>query len=160
MSEPLFNSNPDKIIEVYDLFDKKHKRNLKNFRFRVSAYGILRKGEGILVQRHPKLKSFGLPGGGVDIEETINDSLLREFIEETGLKVEVGNLITVTEDFFTYEGEDAHSVMITYEVKRVGGKILPHGNQDDTGEVRFIDLKDLSKDNTQRVFWKIIKTLN
>jgi ADP-ribose pyrophosphatase YjhB (NUDIX family) len=114
MVEPLFNPKPDKVIEVYDLFDNKHKRNLKNFKFRVSVYGVLEKGNKILVQRHPKLETYGLPGGGVEIGETINNSLTREFKEETGLTVKVEKLITVTEDFFTYEGEDAHSILITY----------------------------------------------
>jgi len=159
MPEPLFNPNPDKVIEVYDLFDKKHKRNLKNFKFRVSAYGVLYKANKILVQRHPKLKTFGLPGGGVEIGETINNSLVREFKEETGLRVGIGKLITVTEGFFTYEGEDAHSISITYEVKKVGGKLLLEGNQDDTGEVKFMKLKDLTENNTQRVFWEIIKAI-
>lgn len=159
MPKPLFNPNPDKVITAYDLFDRKHKRNLKNFKFRVSVYGVLSKGNEILVQRHPKLKSYGLPGGGIEIGETINNSLVREFKEETGLEVSIGRLITVTEDYFTYEGEDAHSILITYEVSLTGGELLSEGNQDDTGEVKFIDLRDLTKKNTQRVFWEIIKAI-
>lgn len=159
MSEKLFNPNPDKLITAYDLFEKKHKRNLKNFRFRVSVYGVLTKGNKILLQRHPKLESFGLPGGGVEIGESIQTALLREFKEETGLGIKVGNLIIVTEDYFTYDGEDAHSVLIVYEVKRLSGNIIPQGNQDDTGEVKFLDLENLNKKNTQRVFWPVIKKL-
>jgi len=159
MTEPLFNPNPDRIITAHDLFDKEHKRNLENFKFRVSVYGVLCRGKEILVQRHPKLKTYGLPGGGVEIGENIKGSLFREFREETGLDVKAGKLITVTEDFFTHEGEDAHSVLITFEVSSVGGKLLPEGNQDDTGEVKFIGLEDLNKENTQRVFWEIIKTI-
>jgi len=159
MPEALFNPIPDKVITAYDLFDKKHKRNLRNFKFRVSVYGLLFRGDKLLLQRHPDLKSFGLPGGGIEIGEGIEDSLRREFKEETGLIVEMGDLVAVTEDFFTYEGEDAHSILIIYKVKVVGGELLPMGNQDDTGEVKYIDIGKLTKHNTQRVFWKIIKTL-
>jgi len=159
MPEPLFNPKPDKVIEAYDLFNKKHKRNLKNFKFRVSVYGVLHKGDKILVQRHPRLKTYGLPGGGVEIGETINSSLVREFVEETGLTLKIGKLITVTESFFTYEGEDAHSILITYEVSSLGGKLLTEGNKEDTGEVKFIELDKLTKKTTQRVFWEIVKQL-
>lgn len=157
MSEHLFNPNPDKVITAYDLFDKKHKRNLKNFKFRVGAYGILYRGNKILVQRHPLLKTYGIPGGGVEIGESIHEALVREFKEETGFVVTVGELITVTEDFFTFGGEDAHGVLITYAVRLVGGKLLSRGNKEDTGEVKFMNIDDLIEKNTQRVFWKIVK---
>lgn len=159
MPEPLFNPNPNKIIEVFDLFGKKHKRNLKNFKFRISVYGALYKRDKILVQRHPKLESFGLPGGGIEIGETLKNALSREFKEETGLEVDIGNLITVTEDYFTYEGEDSHSVLITYEVKRKGGRLMPQGNQDDTGEVKFMDLEKINEETAQRVFIPIFEAI-
>jgi ADP-ribose pyrophosphatase YjhB (NUDIX family) len=159
MSEPLFNANPNKIIEVFDLLGKKHKRNLKNFKFRVSCYGVLKRKDELLVQRHPKLESYGLPGGGVEIGESLKNCLIREFKEETGLKIKIGQLLTVTEDLFTYEGEDSQSVLITYEVSRVGGTMLQDGNHGDTGEVKYIKLSMLNKHSIQRVFWPIIKKL-
>lgn len=157
MSEQLFNPNPKKIIEAFDLLGNIHKRNLENFKFRVGVYGVLFNKDGVLLVRHPKLKSFGLPGGGVEIGENIKTSLIRELKEETGLEIEVGKLMAVMEDYFTYEGEDAHSIMIVYEIKRKGGKILSRGNQDDTGEVKFVNLKKLDEKSTQRVFWPLIK---
>lgn len=159
MPESLFNPNPNKIIEVFDLFGEKHKRNLKNFKFRVSVYGALCNKGNILLQRHPRLESFGLPGGGVEIDETIKTALSREFKEETGLDVDIGNLISVTEDYFTYEGEDSHSVLITYEVKRKSGRIIRQGNHDDTGEVKFMNLDKLNRETVQHVFWPILKII-
>lgn len=158
-SEPLFNISPNKTINAYDLFDKIHRRKLRNFRFRVGVYGILRKKKEVLVQRHPQLQTYGLPGGGVEIDETIPEALSREFVEETGLRVKVGRLLDITEDFFTFEGEDAHGVLIYYEVQRLGGKLLKDGNNLDTGEVRFLKLSDLNKDNVQRVCWSFVKKL-
>jgi len=157
--ERFFNIPPNKKINAYDLFNKIHKRNLRDFKFRVGAYGILRRKDEILLQRHPKIKSFGFPGGGVEINETIPKALCREFFEETGFKVKIVKLLGITEDFFTSEGEDAHGVLIYYEVKKTGGKLLPEGNGWDTGEVKFMKLSDLNKKNTQRVYWPFIKRL-
>lgn len=159
-SERLFNSPPpDSTIMAYDLFDKEHERNLENFQFRVSVYGILRQGDEILMAKHPDLSTHCLPGGGVEIGETIPEGLNREFEEETGLRVEMKRLLFVSEDFFTCEGEDAHGVQIYYEVKRVGGEIVKEGNQIDTAEVKFIKLSELNEGNVQRVFWPFIQKL-
>jgi len=157
--EPLFNPLPKKIITAYDLSGKKHQRNLKNFQFRLSVYGVLSQGNKILVQRYPGLKTYGLPGGAVEMEETISEALVREFKEETGLTVEQGRLLTVIEDFFTHEGMDAHGVLVFYEVIRKRGKIIKEGSQIDSSDVGFVSLFKLKKTSVQRVFWQVVKKL-
>jgi ADP-ribose pyrophosphatase YjhB (NUDIX family) len=159
MEGNIFNPNPDKKILVHDLFGKKHQRNLKSFKLRASAYGILFDKDQILVQRHPMLKTYGLPGGGMDIGESLEIALKREFMEETGLKIKKDKLVCVTEDFFTQNDQDAQSVLVTYIVRKTGGELLSKGNQEDTAEVKFMKLDDLTKDNVQRVFWPIIKII-
>ena len=155
----LFNKPADTIIAAYDLFNNVHKRKLRDFKFRVGAYGILIKEDEILLQRHPKLRTYGLPGGGVELGETIAKALSREFLEETGLKVKMGKLLDITEDFFTNDRENAHAILIYYKVHKLGGKLLKDGNSLDTGEVKFIRLSDLNKSNVQRVYWEFIQTL-
>lgn len=157
MPEPLFNKNPNKTITAYDLFGKKHKRNLNNFKFRASAYGILRKGNKILLQRHPLLEKFGLPGGGIEIDETIQEGLTREYLEETGIQAKPTKLITVEDSLFTYNGEDAHGILIFYEVEKIDGKLST--NDEDSAEVKYIALNRLTKDNIQRTFWNVVSLL-
>ncbi len=152
MTDPLFSKNPDKIVIAYDFKENKHYRNLKNFRFRVSVYGILLDKENILMQRNPVCNKFGLPGGGVNIDETVPEALIREFSEETGLSIKVGRLLQVADDYFTLNGEDAHGILIFYEVFKVGGKLLVNGNNVDTVEVKFINISQLNEGNTQRIF--------
>ena len=78
--------------------------------------------------------------------EKINTALEREFEEETGLRIEIKKLIDVKEDMFMYRDEYAHSIMIFYEVKVVGGEIIPQGNGEDSSEVRYIDKNEILKD--------------
>jgi len=39
--EPLFKKGKNRQITAFDLFGKKHKRWLNDFKFRSSAYGVL-----------------------------------------------------------------------------------------------------------------------
>src|SRR5690554_5124933 len=70
-------------------------------KLRLRACGLLVRHEKLLLV---KLKSpvtdamvWMPPGGGVEFGENIEDALIREFQEETKLKVKVGNLLHVDE---------------------------------------------------------------
>ena len=60
---------------------------------------VVLNGEGhvLLVKRaHEPLKGeWSLPGGGVEIGETLEASIVRELFEETGLTVDVGPVVEV-----------------------------------------------------------------
>jgi len=64
---------------------------------RIRAAGILVKDDQILLVRHEKNgKSYWLlPGGGVDFGESVEDALVREFMEEVGLAIKVGPMVLV-----------------------------------------------------------------
>jgi 8-oxo-dGTP diphosphatase len=51
----------------------------------------------VLVKRaHPPLQGeWNLPGGGVEVGETLADAIVREVREETGLDIEVGPIVEV-----------------------------------------------------------------
>ena len=53
----------------------------------------------VLVKRaHPPLQGeWSLPGGVVELGETLRDAVAREVLEETGLDVEVGALVEVVD---------------------------------------------------------------
>ncbi len=157
MGERLNTIPISRIVTAYDLFDRKHKRNLKNFKFRVSVYGILMNKNMILVNKNPLLDKFGLPGGGVKIGEKLEKALKREFKEETGLSIKVNKLFCIEENLFTYEDEDAHGILIFYLVNKVGGKISP--NHDDSEEVKFLNIYSAGRYNIQRYCWGVIQKL-
>lgn len=62
---------------------------------RVGAYGIcLREGSLLLIHKAkgPYTGQLDLPGGGIEFGEAPEETVVREFLEETGLAVEVLNL--------------------------------------------------------------------
>lgn len=154
--EPLSKKIKNRQVIAFDLYGKKHKRWLKNFKFRPSVYGVLIDRGRVLVQRHKLLSKYGFPGGGVKIGESILEGLIREYEEESGVRVRASKLLGINEDFFTFKGTDIHGVLIYYEVKKIGGKILPNGNGNDTGEVKFVNIDELTKKTTSRSQWEFI----
>lgn len=70
-------------------------------RFNVRVYGILEWEEQVLLI-HEKIGDFHFtkfPGGGLELGEGLADGLIREFMEEAGLPVEINRHIYTT-DFF------------------------------------------------------------
>ncbi len=66
----------------------------------VKAVLVNRVGEILLLKRSKKSKNPGkwdLPGGHLEKEETIEEALLREIEEETGLEIEVGEILGTAE---------------------------------------------------------------
>lgn len=84
-------------------------------KFDVRACGILKQGDNVLTT----VESDGahtLPGGAVKIGETSKEAVVREFLEETGIKVGVGSLLSIIENMFIYEGKPYQQVIFVYEV--------------------------------------------
>jgi ADP-ribose pyrophosphatase YjhB (NUDIX family) len=61
----------------------------------VRVAGVLRRGESILTLKYeyPDGIVYGLPGGGVEDHEDCETALVREFQEEVGLTVTLGDLL-------------------------------------------------------------------
>jgi 8-oxo-dGTP diphosphatase len=107
---------------------------------RIGAYGILiNEQEQILMVRDKSMQfHWNLPGGGVRRGETMQEALRREFVEETGLEVEVGQILQAWDDFQIMPYlVPTHSYLHFYLVKAVGGELLPEGNGFDSTEVVF-----------------------
>ena len=65
-------------------------------RRRVTSGAIIRNlSDQILSQRRSDDGLWSLPGGGIEANETVLESLEREILEETGWQVEVKNLLGI-----------------------------------------------------------------
>lgn len=79
-----------------------------------------------------------LPGGYVRRQDTVEETVIREFLEETGLKTRIKRLVGVYSDI----DRDAKSsgISVCYQLEYVSGKIKPGA---ETQEVKLVHLDSL-----------------
>lgn len=65
-------------------------------------------------KRHPEVYYF--PGGGLELGESFEECLQREYQEETNTKISQADYLFVVENIFVYEQKILHSVEHFYKV--------------------------------------------
>jgi 8-oxo-dGTP diphosphatase len=88
---------------------------------------IVDAGKVVLVKRRyePLAGRWSLPGGTLEVGETLKAAVIREMREETGLDVEVGPLLEVFDRIITDEAQRVryHFVLVDYLCWPVGGRL-------------------------------------
>ena len=87
-----------KTVTCIDKDNHLHEVPASRLIWRPSAYGIILKDNHILLS--PQYDWYDLPGGGVELWETIAEWLIREVKEETGMDVTVWELVDYKTNFF------------------------------------------------------------
>ena len=85
------------------------------FSYRVAGICV-ENGKVLLQTTTGEDRSFAFPGGQVAFGETNAQTLIREFREELGASVTVGDLKWVAEIFFPWGGRPCHQICLYYMV--------------------------------------------
>jgi mutator protein MutT len=89
---------------------------------------VIRDGQVLLVQRaqEPLSGKWTLPGGAVELGETLEEAVVRELREETGLEVRVLELVEAFERIARDESDRPryHYVLLDYLCVPVSGDLL------------------------------------
>jgi ADP-ribose pyrophosphatase YjhB (NUDIX family) len=105
---------------------------------------VLDGAQVLLIKRgHAPLKGeWSLPGGGVEIGETLEQAIAREVLEETGLTIDVGPMVEVL-DRISRDGDgrvEHHFVLVDFVCRPSGGVLRGASDAEDAAWVALADL--------------------
>ncbi len=112
----------------------------------------------LLVRRgnEPLKGEWSLPGGAVELGETLEGALLREIREETGLDIDVGPVVEVL-DRVRRDADgriEYHYVIVDYDCRVRGGEVAAGT---DAADARWADLVDLESLGVSETAIAVIK---
>lgn len=107
---------PTEAIRIPDLSGRMRDFSPQEIRFRPGAYGLLLKDNQVLLSLSRFTQKWDLPGGGIEPWESLEDGLMREFSEETGLSVQIRQLLGIKESFIAFLRYPFHSLRFYYLV--------------------------------------------
>lgn len=96
------------------------------FSYRVAGICV-REGRVLLQTTTGEDRSFAFPGGHVAFGETNAETLIREFKEEIGADISVGELKWVAEVFFPWGSRPCHQICLYYMVDILNPEIPGEG---------------------------------
>lgn len=107
---------------------------------RIAVGGVVIRGERVLLVRRGKQPSEGewaIPGGSVELGETLQEAVAREILEETGISIRVGEPVHVFDDVRRDEAGRVrfHYVILDFEGEFLSGEVKA---ADDAWDARWV----------------------
>ena len=107
---------------------------------------VVSRGRALLVRRgnDPAKGLWSIPGGKVELGETIHDAVRREIKEETGLDIKVGRRLRILQRIFRDDSGRVryHYVLIDFCAVPIGGTLSASS---DAADVRFFTARGLQR---------------
>ncbi len=137
--------------------------------WRPSVYGVARNEEGDILMIKPSWNDqWELPGGGLNLGESVLDALKRDFFEETGYRCEVETEapIHIFQDrlYLRRQKVFVHGLCLYYLVKLTGGhRDISAMNVEVPGEVvdmQWVPMQDRSEKSCHLVAWSLLHVLH
>jgi ADP-ribose pyrophosphatase YjhB (NUDIX family) len=127
-----------------------------------AASALAFRGDRVLLIRRvvePNKGRWGLPGGAVELGESVREAARREAREETGLAVEPGRVVDVVDVIVPKNSRpDYHYVLTVFLARVVGGRLRAATDAEEARWVRIGDLPALDvTDTTLHVIRKALR---
>ena len=113
---------------------------------------VIDRERALLVRRgtEPALGEWSIPGGLLEVGETLAEGVARELLEETGLTVRVLDLIEVVDRIFRdpdgtaeNKGPRYHFVIVDFLCELLTGE--PHANDGEISDLAFVREEELDR---------------
>lgn len=113
----------------------------------VGAVVVNEAGDRVLLvqrDREPSRGLWSIPGGLVQLGETLREAAIREVREECGLDVDVGDVVSVLDVIIRDDDGRVryHYVLVDLVARHLGGEPVP---ADDVSAVRWVARHDLDQ---------------
>jgi 8-oxo-dGTP diphosphatase len=122
---------------------------------------VVRNSTVLLVRRgqEPSKGLWSVPGGLVELAETVEDAARREVAEETGISIKIKRLLDVADNIVRDDQGKIrfHYVLIDFFAQPLTSSVKP---QSDASEARWVKFNELSNYTLTKGAAKLIQKIN